>query len=340
MALITKKKTTYRINGSFRRYLANYGRELELPISYQDLTRFDNSITLYDQAGKDTHWKTVFYPQSDIEHIYDALKKIYAYLKSDGNTSTLQHLIVERVDVCTYANTHPFRIRIVNKNNDNFDYFYIKNADASRIYGLELEHILSPNRISYATHHNTLVEEHIAGIPGEQFFSTELHDPNLNIIRIAKEFVKFNERCFVVLLGDMHSSNFVIVKTPDFEEVYYRIRPIDFDQQCYEGKRSVYQPQYFKQNNPIIELGKTKLTAESVKQYQTEERSLIASRLRTEKQRVYELLNIMARDEIAPLENVYKLRTELAQWYKNPAFLHCETMGQLVWNSLELVLQH
>ena len=25
------------------------------------------------------------------------------------------------------------------KINDNFDYFYIKNADASRIYGLELE---------------------------------------------------------------------------------------------------------------------------------------------------------------------------------------------------------
>jgi hypothetical protein len=36
----------------------------------------------------------------------------------------------------------------VNKINDNFDYFYIKNADASRIYGLELEHILSPNKIN------------------------------------------------------------------------------------------------------------------------------------------------------------------------------------------------
>ncbi len=340
MALITKKKIPYRINGSLRKYLQVYGRELELPIDYDDLKRYNNSIALYDKKGQDTLWETVFYPPSDIEHIYESLKKIYAFLKSDGDTSIMQHLVVDRVDVCSYANTHPFRVRIVNRNNDNFDYFYIKKADASRVYGLELEHILSPNRISFATHGDTLVEEHIAGIPGEQFFKNELKDPQLNIIRLSKEFVKFNERCLVVLLGDMHSSNFVIVKTPDFEEVYYRIRPIDFDQQCYEGKRSVYQPQYFKQNNPIIELGKTKLNIESVRQYQIEERSLIASRLRTDKQRVYELLNIMAKDEIAPISHVKQLRSELAVWYKNENFLKCNTMGELVWTSLELVLQH
>jgi hypothetical protein len=340
MALITKKKIPYRINGTFKKYLLKYNREIELPIHYQDLTRFDNTIALYDKKGNDTFWETVFYPQQDIEHIYESLKMIYADLRADGDMSVMKHLVVDRVDTCTYANTHPFRIRVVNKVNDNFDYFYIKKADASRVYGLELEHILSPNRISYITDNETLVEEHIAGIPGDQFFKNDLVDLNLNPIRISKEFVKFNERCLVVLLGDMHSSNFVVVKTPDFEEVYYRIRPIDFDQQSYEGKRSVYQPQYFKQNNPLIDLGMKYMTSESVYQYQIEERSLIAGRLRTEKQRTYELMEVMSRDEISPIENVEHLRKELSILYKNAAFLKCKTMGEIVWASLEQVLVH
>ena len=67
---------------------------------------------------------------------------------------------------------------------------------------------------------------------------------SLNALRFCKEFVKFNERCFVRLLGDMHSSNFVVDITPDFEEIYYRICSIDFDQQSYEGKKAVYPVSY------------------------------------------------------------------------------------------------
>jgi hypothetical protein len=340
MALITKKKIPYRINGSLRKYLTKYGREMILPIQYTDLKRYDNTIALYDKKGNDTLWETVFYPPNEIDQIYESLKSIYADLRADGNISVMKHLVVDRVDICTYANTNPFRIRIVNKVNDNFDYFYIKKADASRVYGLELEHILSPNRISFLTYNDTLIEEHIAGIPGDQFFKNDLQDPDLNMIRLSKEFIKFNERCLVVLLGDMHSSNFVVVKTPDFEEVYYRIRPIDFDQQSYEGKRSVYQPQYFKQNNPLIKMGMKYMTPESVNQYQIEERSLMAGRLRAEKQRVYELMEVMARDEISLPENTEQLKKELAKYYKNNAFLKCKSMGEIVWASLEQVLVH
>jgi hypothetical protein len=50
--------------------------------------------------------------------------------------------------------------------------------------------------------------------------------------QIAKEFV--NERCMIRLLGDMRAYNYVIVPIHDFDQVVYRIRPIDFDQQCYE----------------------------------------------------------------------------------------------------------
>ena len=122
---------------------------------------------------------------------------------------------------------------IVNKNilNDNYGYYYVKQADANRVYGLELEHILSPNKINYITDENTLIEDHIPGIPGDDFIKHYFTDSDINLIRIAKEFIKFNERCFVRLLGDMRSYNYVMVLTHDFDRIQYRIRAIDLDQQ-------------------------------------------------------------------------------------------------------------
>ncbi len=234
MVLISRKKHIYPISAGLRKYLIKYGREVDIPIHYSELLRFSSSIALYDSKGNDTLWETVFFDEYDRLDIHYNLKKIYAILKAEGDMSVMQHLYVDRVDLCVYGNTKPFRVRIVNRINDNFDYFYIKHADASRVYGLQLEHLLSPNRINYMVYKDTLIEEHIAGIPGEQFMKQHIHDPHLNPIRISKEFVKFNERCFVRLLGDMHSSNFVVDVTPDFEETHYRIRAIDFDQQSYE----------------------------------------------------------------------------------------------------------
>ena len=91
---------------------------------------------------------------------------------------------------------------------------YVKKTDASRIYGLELGTILSPYNLNFLVYKDTLIEEHIAGIPGDVFikeYLEELSAPEKS--QIAKEFVKFNERCLVRLLGDMRSYNYVI--TPD-----------------------------------------------------------------------------------------------------------------------------
>jgi hypothetical protein len=336
MPLITRKKQVYPVGEVLREYLRQYSRDLELPIQYADLLRFDNAVTLFDQRGKDTLWETVLYPAYEVTDILLALKRIYAELKADGDMSVTGHLAIDRVDLCTYGNTQPFRVRVRNLVNDNFDYFYIKRADASRVYGLELEHILSPNRISYLTSGQTLIEEHIAGIPGDVFFTNQLHDAVINPIRLCKEFVKFNERCFVRLLGDMHSSNFVVDLTPDFDEIYYRIRAIDFDQQSYEGRKSVYLPQYYTQNRPIIELGMKYMTPESVRQYQIEERSLIAGRLRVEKSRFNDLMACMRPDTISPAAHVGTLRESLARHHRSQEFLRAKTMGDLVWKSLEV----
>ncbi len=339
MAIISKKKIPYKVNPILHRYLQDYGRELKLPIAYEDLLRFNNSIPLYDKNGVDTLWETVFYAQSDMEYIYLALKKIYALLKADGDMEVMEHLRIERVDLCTYGNTKPIRVRVVNQLNDNFDYFYIKNADANRVYGLELEDLLSPDRMSYLVDQDTLVEEHIAGIPGDLFIKNYLNDPGLNEIRLAKEFIKFNERCFVRLLGDMHSSNFVVDITPDFEEITYRLRAIDFDQQAYEGRKAIYLPQYFKQNNPLIELGLRNLNHQTVRQYQREERSLIAKRLKMARHRVKSLTDAMSNDRISTDENVDMLKKELASFYDEKDFHNCKNMGQVLKMSLLMLLK-
>lgn len=96
-----------------------------------------------DKYGNDTFWETPLYPPYLIDQLYDGLKVIYANLKASGNTRIVQHKYIDRVEYCAFGNTRPFRIRIVNRLNDVYDYFYIKQADASRIYGLELEEILS-----------------------------------------------------------------------------------------------------------------------------------------------------------------------------------------------------
>ena len=339
MAEISRKKEVFRIKKDLHKYLKKYDREVELPIAYIDLQRYDNSIPLLDKNDEDTLWETVFFPQSDMKEINLSLKKIYALLRANGDLSVMEHLSIDRIDLCVFGNTQPFRIRVVNTINDNFDYFYVKKADASRVYGLELEHLLSPNRISYLVEGDTLIEEHIIGIPGDMFIKKHLSSKNLNETRLSKEFVKFNERCFIRLLGDMHSSNFVIDITPDFDDVDYRIRAIDFDQQSYEGRKSIYMPKYYKQNNPLIEIGIRNMAVENMKQYQKEERSLIAIRLKAASKQVYELLDTMSHDSVSKPENVISLREELANHYDDAAFLKCTTMGELVKTSLATVLK-
>jgi hypothetical protein len=335
--IITKKKRMYPVNAELRAYLAENSREKSLPVSYNDLRLFSGAIPVRDKKGKDTLWEAAMYPQSEIQHIHDGLKRIYSILKTGGDTSVHTKLHVERIDYCTFGNSNPFRIKIVNNLNDVYDYFYVKQADASRVYGLELEHILSPSRINFFVDDHTLVEEHIAGIPGDQFIALYLDNPEFNKVRIAKEFVKFNERCFVRLLGDMRSYNYIFDITPDFDEVQFRIRAIDFDQQSYEGKKTLYLPQFFKENAVLVQLTLKLLKPENIKQYQKEERTLIARRSISSHHRLTHLLDVMDRDTISLRDKVTQLGAELAAHYNNNSFLDCTSMGEIVRNSLRIL---
>ncbi len=336
----TPRKPAYPISSGLRHYLTTHSREHILPVTYNDLEQFSAAASLYDEDDNDTLWQTVIYDHVSIKRISEGLKHIYAIIKAGGDLSVIHHLYVDRIDYCVFGNSRPFRIRIVNSRNDNQDYFYVKKADASRLYGLELEHLLSPNRMHFVTHGNTLIEEHIVGLPGDMFIDSWLNNnKQLKAIRIAKELIKFNERCFVRLLGDMRPYNFIVDITPDFEGTQIRIRAMDFDQQSYDGRKNFYLPQFFKENNPLVGFCVTHIDAKTAHQYQSEERHLIARRMKTSRQRIKALLETMSKDPIAPDENLRQLRKELADHYQDKAFLRRRSMGGLVRQSLQRIYE-
>lgn len=332
--MTTRRKPVYPISPALRGYLSRYEREIQLPILYSDLRAFRESTPLLDKNGHDTLWRSVLYYSFEMERIHEGLKEIYSLLKAGGDRMAMKHLYVDRIDFCTFGNSEPFRIRIVNSYNDNQDYYYIKNADASRIYGLELEHLLSPNRMHYLTCDNTLIEEHVAGIPGDIFVKDWLYNPHVKIIRLAKELVKFNERCFVRLLGDMRACNFVMDVTPDVEEVQIRIRSMDFDQQSYQGRKNFYLPQFFKENNDLVSYCVKHLNVATARQYQREEQALILRRSHIISDRLRMLLDAMVGDELSYPEKIEQLAHELAEHHHDKTFLACKTMGALVRNSI------
>lgn len=336
---ISKKKIHYPINDDLMNYLAEYDRTMTRTILYEDLLRFTDHFPILDQNGNDTLWEGVMYSYHEQDEINSGLLKIYQRLRSDGNEEATEHLIVDSIDFCTFGNSHPFRIKIRNAYNDIHDYFYIKKADASRIYGLELEYLLSPNRVYFLVYENTLVEEHIAGIPGDIFLEKYVNEHS-NKKRIAKEFVKFNERCFLRLLGDQRSYNFVIEMTPDFDEVKYRIRSIDFDQQCYEGRMNTYKPQFFRENLEYVRFVADNIEQSSIKQYQHEERSIMAKRMLVGSTRLNKLIAIMKKDQIAPKEKMMQLREEVFAFLKDNSLKNCESMGDIVEAVLNFTLRN
>lgn len=336
--LMSRKKPAYPISAGLEDYLGRYSRKIELPIFYEDLKRFAGSVVVYDSQERDTLWVRVYYSDTERREIDRSLKGVYSMLHSDGSEAIFQYLNIDAVDYCTFGNSKPFRIKIRNILNDNFTYFYVKKADASRIYGLELEDILSPYNLNFLVYKDTLIEEHIAGIPGDVFISDMLPlCTESQKSQLAKEFVKFNERCMISLLGDMRSYNYVVIPVHDFDHVVYRIRAIDFDQQFFEGKLKVYRPQFFKENLEMVNLVRSKLQPDSVSQYKIEERSIVAKRILNSGDRIEELVTIARKDVLSYPENVDSLKMEIFNLTQDVKFKRCQRMGEILELALDFV---
>lgn len=334
--LISKKKPFYPISDKLKIFLKQHDRWIDDVISYNDLLRYSDSINIYDKNNLDTLWVRLIYSEIERNEIDENLKIIYTLLHSDGNTSSIPYLNIDSVDYCTFGNSKPFRVKIRNIVNDNFTYFYVKKTDASRVYGIEFEHMLSPRNLNFLVNNSSLIEEHISGIPGDIFIKEYLPKcSESQKSQIAKEYVKFNERCMIRLLGDMRSYNYVVIPIHDFDQVIYKIRAIDFDQQSYEGKFSIYRPQFFKENEPMMDLVRDKLKTDSIIQYKIEERSTISRRLIISDERVKLLIKIMKDDTLSTEENIQNLKKEIYKYTNEGSFINSKSMGELMESSLE-----
>lgn len=339
--LISKKKPVFPISEQLDNYLNTYSRSIKIPIFYDDLLRFQGAVEIFDEQGNNTLWISTYFAEHERDEIELSLKQMYTILHADGSDSILPYLNIDSIDFCTFGNTKPFRVKVRNILNDNYIFLYIKKADASRIYGLELEDLLSPNHINFVVYKDTLIEEHISGIPGDTFISEHLDKlSNQDKKALSKEFVKFNERCFVRLLADMRSYNYVVVLTHDFDRIQYRIRAVDFDQQSFEGNPKVYKPQFLKENNPLVKMTSEVLAKESIEQYIKEERSLLAKRAVSEHDRLNELITCMTADTISTPEKIKELQNGLYNLTHDVNFKKSKNMGELLNSALQFIIRN
>ncbi len=329
------QKDIYPVSNSLQQYLEKYKRDIELPINYSELFYYQYTNAIKDKNGKPTHWENVIYEQGLLQELKPKLLAVFGLLNQTP-ADQLSQLDIMAIDFCEFANSMPFRITVSNLLSNQSDFFYIKTADASRIYGLELEQLLSPNKIVFYYHLNTLVETHINGIPGDNFLEQLDALPKYEQEQLAKEFVRFNERCFARLLGDMRSYNFVVVKN---DEQQWRIRAIDFDQQCYEGRMNLYLPQFYKENYRFVQLINSLLNHETIEQCRILEREQLANYVFSNRYRLAELLQVIQADELSENYKIISLRKELAAAFQTSRYSHCKTMGCLVKQQLKQLVQ-
>ena len=138
---IQKRKPIYKIKAPLKEHLKQYSRYAELPISYDDLCQYTDLVSITDDSGVPTLWYAVLYERDLLEDLQEKLTTVYEILVADGDD--IPYLSISSIEFCSFGNSKPFRIKVKNEINDNHDYFYIKKADASRVYGLELEEIFS-----------------------------------------------------------------------------------------------------------------------------------------------------------------------------------------------------
>jgi hypothetical protein len=331
------QKELYVVSDTLQQYLEKYKRDIPLPINYTELFHYSHTKSIKDLNGKPTHWENVVYEKKLLAELKPKLLAVFTLLNQQ-EAILAEHLEIKAIDFCEYANSMPFRITITNQQNNQADFFYIKSADASRIYGLELEQLLSPNKSNFFYHQQTLAEAHIDGIPGDVFLEQTDRLTDDEQLLLAEEFVRFNERCFTRLLGDMRSYNFVVVKFQHEAGSSFRIKAIDFDQQCYEGRMNLYLPQFYKENYAYVQMTNKLLSNELIEQIRLSESRAMATLAVKHSRRLSELLQVMSRQELSENYKIVSLRKELGTVFHTHRYSNCKTMGAIVKQHLKQML--
>lgn len=142
------------------------------------------------------------------------------------------------------------------------------------------------------------------------------------------------------LLGDMRAYNYVVIPVHDFDSVIHKIRAIDFDQQNYEGDLKVYRPQFFPENQGMMDLIKQHLKKESVFQYKREERSSLAKRALGAEAQLRRLVESAKADVLSTSEHVKTLGKQISHFTGDPRFESAPSMGVILELALLFVIRN
>jgi predicted house-cleaning noncanonical NTP pyrophosphatase (MazG superfamily) len=96
-------------------------------------------------------------------------------------------------------------------------------------------------------------------------------------------------------------------------------------------------PQFFKENFKMVKMVQGKIQEESIEQYKIEERSIVAKRVISCRNRLNALLKCMKSDQISNKKNVNNLKEEIYNYSHDKNFRKCASMGEIVKVILDFV---
>lgn len=326
--LVRKDKVS--VGDALGEYLQRHGCSSGCALRYAHLLDYSHTDSLCDAAGKHTHWERVTYHPRTEASLHRELINAYCSLAPLSDSFDRPSLHVSAIDFCEYANSMPFRITLSDGKAFS-DLIYVKEADASRIYGLELERLLSDAGLSFVWQADTLVERQISGRFGDEYLLDADHFNVGQKRSAALAFVAFNAACFARLLGDMRSYNFVYNEAPSGS---IRFRAIDFDQQCHEGFLQLYFPHFYAENRLLVDWVANLLSPEETEQEEQQMIEAMRSSAERHRRRLADLLQILSGETLSERYKLLQLRNALAQYHGDRSFEQCHSMGELLSRQL------
>jgi hypothetical protein len=91
-----QRKPAYPVGAHLRQYLVDHGREVRLPVAYADLLRFDGTMPVYDDHGRETLWRSVLLRPGETADMHQRLLDTYQLLIADGRH--IGHLVVAGIE--------------------------------------------------------------------------------------------------------------------------------------------------------------------------------------------------------------------------------------------------
>lgn len=308
-------------------YLSRHYRISSLP-AYDD---FRDLLERPDSHGPNERVQLII-PAQARARTNSLSRQVSAFLWGrEVNQEQLRALEVRTAELIPYADNEPVRVEVAS---DVLEprAFYAKPFGEQRMFGLELEHLVS-RPYNFVVSGSGIFEEEVPGIEG---VTMEKADERLDEAYV-RECARFEARCQALLFGDMHEYNWLVEqrRRPDSSEVRYEIRTIDPDKlfELDELKYVVFSRE--RRQEMIGVIGEDAYEAEAAFERKRMRNSFLDNR-----ERVDEVLRLVGNSEICnAVVKRYDLAQKLAIYHRNEDFYNAENAGELLERHLHEELE-